>query len=59
MEAIEAFFGGIGNVTVSNTRDMATYRVGAIQDIINIIIPLPLRAWSIPFDNPKKDYLKP
>jgi hypothetical protein len=34
---IQAFFGGIGSVTISG--NMAKYRVSNITDIINVIIP--------------------
>lgn len=39
IQSIQDFFGGIGSVSKPNNTSMVEFRVSALKDIINIVIP--------------------
>ena len=43
LSQLQESFGGIGNITIDNNRNSVVYSVTKLEDLINIVIPLPLR----------------
>ena len=51
--SIQNFFGGIGNISKPNSASTVEFRVNILKELVNVIIPLPLGAWQLSFNNQK------